>query len=124
MLEEKRNSTVLRQFKFIFCLEVFILNNVIKKICLVILGLLQGTLGSYLALLGWAFAFPETSPGAKDYVEDMSFVPLGYFIMFAWLAIMITAMILFRKNKANFLSFILPWFMGLVACLVAVFVIL
>jgi len=95
-----------------------------QKICLVILGLLQGTLGSYLALLGWAFAFPETSPGAKDYVEDMSFVPLGYFIMFAWLAIMITAMILFRKNKANFLSFILPWFMGLVACLVAVFVIL
>jgi hypothetical protein len=103
---------------------VFILNNVIKKICLVILGLLQGTLGSYLALLGWAFAFPETSPGAKDYVEDMSFVSLGYFIMFAWLAIMITAMILLRKNKANFLSFILPWFMGLVACLVAVFVIL
>ena len=91
---------------------------------MVILGLLQGTLGSYLALLGWAFAFPKTSPGAKDYVKDMSFVPLGYFIMFAWLAIMITAMILLRKNKANFLSFILPWFMGLVACLVAVFVIL
>ena len=100
------------------------LNNVIKKICLVILGLLQGTFGSYLALLGWAFAFPESSPGTKDYVEDMSFVPFGYFIMFAWLAIMITAMILLRKNKANFLSFILPWFMGLVACLVAVFVIL
>ena len=67
------------------------LNNAIKKICLIILGLLQGTLGSYLALLGWAFAFPETSSGAKDYAEDMSFVPLGYIIMFAWLAIMITA---------------------------------
>lgn len=103
---------------------MFISYNAIKKILLAILGFLQGTLGSYLALLGWAFAFPETSPGAKDYVEDMSFVPLGYFIMFAWLAIMITAMILLRKNKANFLSFILPWFMGLVACLVAVFVIL
>ena len=77
------------------------MNNVIKKICLVILGLLQGTLGSYLALLGWAFAFPETSPGTKDYVEDMSFVPFGYFIMFAWLAIMITAMILLRKNKTK-----------------------
>ena len=61
------------------------MNNVIKKICLVILGLLQGTLGSYLALLGWAFAFPETSPGTKDYVKDMFFVPFGYFIMFAWL---------------------------------------
>ena len=100
------------------------MNNVIKKICLIILGLLQGTLGSYLVLLGWAFAFPETSSGAKDYAEDMSFVPLGYIIMFAWLAIMITAIILLRKNKANFLSFIIPWFMGLVACLVVAFVIL
>ena len=36
------------------------MNNAIKKICLGILGLLQGTLGSYLALLGWVFAFPET----------------------------------------------------------------
>ena len=57
----------------LFCLEVFILNNAIKKILLAILGFLQGTLGSYLALLGWAFAFPETSPGAKDYEEDMFF---------------------------------------------------
>lgn len=100
------------------------MNNAIKKICLGILGLLQGTLGSYLALLGWALAFPETSPGTKDYVEDMFFVPFGYFIMFAWLAIMITAMILLRKNKANFLSFIIPWFVGFVGCLVVVFVIL
>lgn len=100
------------------------MNNAIKKICLGILGLLQGTLGSYLALLGWVLAFSETFPGTKDYVEDMSFVPFGYFIMFAWLAIMITAMILLRKNKANFLSFILPWFVGFVGCLVVVFVIL
>ena len=111
------------QFKFIFCLEVFILNNAIKKICLVILGLLQGTFGSYLALLGWMFAFPETSPGTKDYEENMSFVPFGYIIMFTWLAIMIIAIIQLRKNKANFLSFIISWLMGLVGCLV-VFVIL
>ena len=44
--------------------------------------------------------------------------------MFAWLAIMIIAMILLRKNKANFLSFIIPWFVGFVGCLVVVFVIL
>ena len=49
------------------------MNNAIKKILLAILGFLQGTLGSYLALLGWAFAFPETSPGSKDYEEDMFF---------------------------------------------------
>ena len=98
------------------------MNNAIKKICLVILGLLQGTFGSYLALLGWMFAFPETSPGTKDYEENMSFVPFGYIIMFTWLAIMIIAIIQLRKNKANFLSFIIPWFMGLVGCLTIVFV--
>ena len=100
------------------------MQNAIKKILLAIFGLLQGTLGSYFALLGWAFAFPEISPGARDYEEDMLFVPLGYIIMFVWLVIMITVIILLRKNKANFLSFILPWFMGLVGCLVGVFVIL
>lgn len=100
------------------------MQNAIKKILLAIFGLLQGTLGSYFALLGWAFAFPETSPGAKDYAEDMLFVPFGYMLMFVWLVIMITAIILLRKKKANLLSFILPWFMGLVGCLVGVFVIL
>ena len=100
------------------------MQNAIKKILLAILGLLHGTLGSYFALLGWAFAFPETSPGAKDYAEDMLFVPFGYMLMFVWLVIMITAIILLRKKKANLLSFILPWFMGLVGCLVGVFVIL
>lgn len=99
------------------------MKNTIKKILLAILGLLQGTLGSYLALLGAAFAFPETSSGAKDYKEDMFLVPLGYMIMIAWLAIMIIAIILLRKNKANLLSFIIPWFVGLVGCLVWVFVI-
>ena len=99
------------------------MQNAIKKILLAILGLLHGTLGSYFALLGWAFAFPETSPGAKDYAEDMLFVPFGYMLMFVWLVIMITAIILLRKKKANLLSFILPWFMGLVGCLVGVFVI-
>ena len=100
------------------------MQNAIKKILLAILGLLHGALGSYFALLGWAFAFPETSPGAKDYAEDMLFVPFGYMLMFVWLVIMITAIILLRKKKANLLSFILPWFMGLVGCLVGVFVIL
>lgn len=100
------------------------MQNAIKKILLAIFGLLQGTLGSYLALLGWAFAFPETSPGARDYAEDILFVPFGYMLMFVWLVIMITAIVLLRKNKTNLLSFILPWFMGLVGCLVGVFVIL
>ena len=122
LMPKEMNST--DNFRFIFCWEVFILNNAIRKIFLAILGFLQGTLGSYLALLGWAFAFLETSSGAKDYEEDMFFVPFGYIMMFAWLVIMITAIILLRKNKANFLAFIIPWFMGLVGCLTVVFVIL
>lgn len=100
------------------------MNHVIKKILLAILGILQGTFGSYLALLGWAFAFPETSLGARDYEEDMFFVPFGYMIMFAWLAIMIIAIILLRKDKANLLSFIIPWLLGVIGCLIGVFVVL
>lgn len=44
--------------------------------------------------------------------------------MFVWLVIMITAIILLQKNEANFLVFIIPWFIGLVGCLTVVFVIL
>lgn len=43
--------------------------------------------------------------------------------MFVWLVIMITAIILPQKNEANFLAFIIPWFIGLVGCLTVVFVI-
>lgn len=44
--------------------------NLLEKIGLSIFGLLQGTLGSYLVLLGFAFAFPESTPDSKDYEED------------------------------------------------------
>ncbi len=45
-------------------------------------------------------------------------------IIFVWLVIMITAIILLQKNEANFLAFIIPWFIGLVGCLTVVFGIL
>ena len=48
-----------------------------NRYCRTILFFLQRTHGSYLALLGWVFT---------------------------WLTIMITAIILLRKNKANLLS--------------------
>ena len=46
---------ILVKFHFIFCLEVFILNNVIKKICLVILGLLQGTQVTFFRFIADGF---------------------------------------------------------------------
>ncbi|MGN0632458.1 MAG: hypothetical protein ACI4JW_01170 [Oscillospiraceae bacterium] len=99
------------------------MNNLIKRIGFSILGLLQGTLGSYLALLGFAFAFPGSTPGSKDYEEDIFFVPLGYMIMFIWLAVMITAFIFLRKKKANFLSFLISWLIGAGGFLAFVFII-
>lgn len=96
--------------------------NIIKKAILSVLGLLQGTLGSYLALLGLAFAFPGTAPDSKDYEEDMFFVPFGYLIMLIWIIIMVSAFILLHKNKANFLSFIISWIIGLIGILIVVFV--
>ena len=43
----------------------------LKKVLLIIFGLLQGTIGNYLGLLGLAFAFPQTDSYSKDYDEDM-----------------------------------------------------
>lgn len=100
--------------------SVFI--NIIKKVILLVLGFLQGTLGSYLAFLGWAFAFPGTAPDSRDYEEDMFFVPFGYLIILIWIVIMVSAFILLRKNKANFLAFIVSWIIGLVGILIVVFV--
>jgi len=97
--------------------------NALKKIGFSIFGLLQGTLGSYLALLGVAFAFPESTPGSKDYEEDMFFVPLGYIIMFIWLVVMVTAFLFLRKDKANLLSFLIVWIVGIGGCLVFTFII-
>ncbi len=95
----------------------------IKNIGLSIAGLVQGTAGSYFALLGYAFAFPDTEPGMRDYEEDMFLVPWGYVMMLIWVAVMIFIIIALRKNRANFISFLLSWFVGLIGCVVFVLVI-
>ena len=98
------------------------MKNKLKKTGLLLSGLLQGTLGSYLGLLGWAFAFPESVPGSKDYEEDMFFVPLGFIIMLLWIIVMVTAIVLLRKNKTNLLLFLIPWLIGLLGCLLFLFI--
>ena len=98
------------------------MKNKLKKAGLLLAGLLQGTLGSYLGLLGWAFAFPESGPGSKDYEEDMFFVPLGFIIMLLWIIVMVAAIVLLRKNRKNLLLFLIPWLIGLFGCLVFVFI--
>ncbi len=91
------------------------MKNIIKKIGLTLFGLLQGTVGSWIAVLGAAFAFPQTSPDSKDYEEDMFFVPFGYIIMLLYLAVMITTFVLLRKSKANLFAFVIPWLIGVAA---------
>lgn len=88
------------------------MNNKIKRLMISILGLLQGAIGSFFAMVGLAFAFPETEPGSMDYEENMSFIPLGIFLMIAWLAVMIYAVIRLRKSKNDLLSFMLCWVIG------------
>ena len=99
------------------------MRDIFKKIGFAIAGLIQGTVGSYFALLGFAFAFPDTEPGSKDYEEDMFSVPFGYFMMFIWVAVMISAFIVLRKNKTNTVLFFAPWLVGVIGCLVFVLVI-
>ena len=96
------------------------LSVIFKKVLLAIFGLLQGMIGNYLGLLGLAFAFPQTDPGSKDYDEDMFFVPFGYIMMFTWLVVTISAFILLRKNKANLLSYVIPWIIGFIGFLIVI----
>ena len=97
---------------------------ILKKAGLLALGLLQGLFGSYFAILGWAFAFPESSPGSKDYEEDLFFVPLGFVMLFAWIIIMIAAIALLRKNKAYLALFLISWLIGLSVFFIFTFMIL
>ena len=92
----------------------------LKKVLLIIFGLLQGTIGNYLGLLGLAFAFPQTDSYSKDYDEDMFLVPYGYVMMLTWLIVTIAAVILLRKNKANLLSYVIPWVIGFIGCLIVI----
>lgn len=92
----------------------------LKKVLLIIFGLLQGTIGNYLGLLGLAFAFPQTDSYSKDYDEDMFLVPFGYVMMLTWLIVTIAAVILLRKNKANLLSYVIPLVIGFIGCLIVI----
>ncbi|MBQ9329257.1 MAG: hypothetical protein IJ225_12085 [Solobacterium sp.] len=96
----------------------------LRRAAISICGLLQGAIGSYVLLLGYAFAFPESGPGSKDYVEDMSLVPFGVVMILFWLILMITVFLRLRKNKADLLSFVLFWVIGLAGCLIYVFFII
>ena len=95
------------------------MKEVIKKIGISVLGLLQGTLGSYIALAGYALAFPGTSSDSKDYEEDMFVAPLGFVIMFLWLAIMVTAIVFLRKKKSSLLTFLISWLVGVAGIVIS-----
>lgn len=90
------------------------MKEIIKRLGISILGLLQGTIGSYLALLGWAFAVPESAPGTKYYEEEISFAPIGYIIMALWLIVMVNSIVFLRKKKASLLTFLISWLIGFV----------
>ena len=95
------------------------LSVTLKKVLLIIFGLLQGTIGNYLGLLGFAFAFPQTDSYSKDYDEDMFLV--HWVCHDAYLLIVtIAAVILLRKNKANLLSYVIPWVIGFIGCLIVI----
>ena len=84
----------------------------LRKVWICILGILQGFVGSYIALMGYICAFPDTVPGDKDYEEDAFFIPFGYMIMLTWIIVMIIAFVRLRHNKVNLLVFSVSWIIG------------
>ena len=97
------------------------MKNLVKKTGISICGFLQGILGSYFAILGFVFAFPQAGPGSKDYDDELAVVPFGYIIIFIWLVVMAAAFILLRKSKENVLLFLISWFVGVGGFLVFIF---
>lgn len=89
------------------------MSDKLRKVWICILGILQGFAGSYMALMGYVCAFPDTMPGDKDYEEDAFFIPFGYMIMLAWLVVMIIAFVKLRHNKVNLLFFLISWIAGI-----------
>ena len=96
------------------------MRDILGKIGVSVLGLLQGTLGNYLGILGYCFAFPDTSPDCLNYEEDMFFVPLGYVLMLLCLIFMVIAVVLLRKNKSSLLTYLISCFAATVCTVIFV----
>ena len=88
------------------------MDNKVKRTVISILGLLQGAIGTFFAIVGLAFAFPDSEPGSLEYEDDMSLAHLGYVLMTVWLVVMVYAVIRLRKSRKDLLSFLLFWFIG------------
>ena len=90
------------------------MKKILKRILSAVHGLLQGTLGIYWLLMGYAFMFPEYGPGSLSWEEDKFCIPIGIFMVLIWLAVFIFTVYKFRKSKAEIISFIISLLAGTV----------
>ncbi len=90
------------------------MKKILKRILSAVHGLLQGTLGTYWLLMGYAFMFPEYGPGSLSWEEDKFFIPIGIFMVLIWLVILIFTIYKYRKSKADMITFIVSSLAGTV----------
>lgn len=73
----------------------------------IIFGLGYGYLSFWWIVLALAFAFPDTSPGCKDWVEDAPFIPIGYVMLILYVILAVILVIKTRKDKKKLFIFLI-----------------
>ena len=94
-----------------------------KKTLYGLYGLLQGTIGSYFAILGICFAFPQSAKGTKEYEEDRMFMPFGFIMLAIWLAVMGFTVLKLKRDDdmRSLVTFAAAWAVGLTFYLIYAF---
>lgn len=94
-----------------------------KKGLIGLWGIVQGAIGAVWNMIGLLFILhPDSSPGSKDWEEDVMFIPVGYIMLVIWLIAMFLSYYILRKNKNNVLVFSVAWLVSMIACVVLLLV--
>lgn len=83
-----------------------------KKIFLGLGSMVYGFISLYWILFASLAMFPETSPGDKDYGEDVWFAPVGWGMAIIWVAFTVWCLWMLKRKKCNILACILCSFVS------------
>lgn len=77
-----------------------------KRIGIVLSGIAYGILSFWWFISSYIMiSHPDSSPGTKEWPEDVTFIPVGYTLIVLWIVISIAITIRNRKNKWNIIIF-------------------
>lgn len=81
--------------------------TIIKIIALFFSSIFYGFISCWWLAFAIVAMFPESGPGERDWIEDSSFIPLGYVTAMLWLIVTGICMFSLRKKKSNMMIYII-----------------